>query len=1098
MVPHYTNLLRSTLRAGKYKIFIFREIGFKAIYQSDVTQYQYPILLYYHDKHFDGIRYISKFFNARYYCLSCQSPYTNAPLHNSKCKSRCINCTRVGPKFPCKPFPNYRRICYPCTKIFKNRNCYEHHLQYNICNKSKQCEKCGKIWRVDLNTRDGRSGHECAEKYCFKCGQYHRDEECFIQKYRPRKQKPYRIIAYDFEATQVPLNDEKNRSIHQVNFVCAKIICTQCIEKQIWHLPLEEVCNICGPHRTRTWSPIDFTETKVDKHVITDNPLKEFTEWILYEPNNKYQTVAFAHFGGRYDCTLIFGELIKQHLVPTLIRQGNKLYEMTIAKTEFTTETIFRDSFNYVSQKLESLVKAFELPVEPKMWFPHMYNKEENYNTIIPHLPPKEDYLFKSKKPKEKQEFEKWYSQNQNNSYNFNETIAEYCVNDVEILIHALVALQKTVFHVTRRPGLHTGIDILYESMTIASVCMKTFRLNHLKPNQLAIVPENSYSPHPNQSLLAIKFLEWYSYKNKLELRTALSIEGEKNMDRYLLDGYNKEQNLGIEVHGCYFHGCPHCFPDDQTILCHKKTAGIIRKTNQERKEYLETKLNRLEIYYECEIKQMLKEDEEMTIFFNNYTAEGPIQFRNAFFGGRTGPMKIYHKVKPGEKISYKDVRSLYPYTNFKTSYPIGHPKRRAFKHSEQQVNWTNSSDNPYRGILKVLIVPPKTLRVAALPTRIEDDVRLLFPLCKICPKKYPEGGKIDDYECKHSEKNRQFVSTCTHIELNEALDVGYRVKRIFHVLEYEQFDDEIFKGYVREFFKIKLKASGFDKEFDTIKKQDQFLNECEELFGIKVKREDVQFNAALRTLAKICLNSLWGRFALRNQLSKTIVTDDPYDVGLYFNDPTIEICFIDELDDNLFLITYNTKEEFIEEHGCSNVLIALWTTSAARIHLLKLLQKVDATSGCEILYMDTDSVIYVHPENNDPLSTGPHLGDLTDECDGKKIVEFVSAGCKNYAMMLKDEKTPDADPEYILKVRGITLDYNTCQILQYETFKQKVLNYCNDNETIIVKYNNFLRPNLKKGTVYTVPMEKKYRPVISKGIVNEKFEVVNFGTCYP
>ena len=196
-------------------------------------------------------------------------------------------------------------------------------------------------------------------------------------------------------------------------------------------------------------------------------------------------------------------------------------------------------------------------------------------------------------------------------------------------------------------------------------------------------------------------------------------------------------------------------------------------------------------------------------------------------------------------------------------------------------------------------------------------------------------------------------------------------------------------------------------------------------------------------------------------------------------------------------MITYNTKDEFIDEHGCSNVLLSLWTTSSARIHLLKLLQRVNETPGCEILYMDTDSVIYVHPENNDPLSTGPHLGDLTDECEGKEITEFVSAGCKNYAMMLIDKRIPNAEPEYILKIRGFTLDYNTCLLLHYEKFKEKVLNYCIDFDPIIIKYNNFLRPDLRTGNVYTVPLEKRYRPVITKGIVNNNFEVVNFGTCY-
>ena len=62
---------------------------------------------------------------------------------------------------------------------------------------------------------------------------------------------------------------------------------------------------------------------------------------------------------------------------------------MKIPKDEDASqELIFRDSFNYVSQKLDALVKAFNLPVEPKMFFPHMYNLEKNYDTIIPHLPP--------------------------------------------------------------------------------------------------------------------------------------------------------------------------------------------------------------------------------------------------------------------------------------------------------------------------------------------------------------------------------------------------------------------------------------------------------------------------------------------------------------------------------------------------------------------------------------------------------------------------------------------------------------------------------------------------------------------------------------
>ena len=55
--------------------------------------------------------------------------------------------------------------------------------------------------------------------------------------------------------------------------------------------------------------------------------------------------------------------------------------------------------------------------------------------------------------------------------------------------------------------------------------------------------------------------------------------------------------------------------------------------------------------------------------------------------------------------------------------------------------------------------------------------------------------------------------------------------------LECENFDDEIFKGFVREFFKIKLESKGFDKDNDTPEKQDKFLQECYEIFGLKVDK---------------------------------------------------------------------------------------------------------------------------------------------------------------------------------------------------------------------------------------------------------------------
>ena len=197
--------------------------------------------------------------------------------------------------------------------------------------------------------------------------------------------------------------------------------------------------------------------------------------------------------------------------------------------------------------------------------------------------------------------------------------------------------------------------------------------------------------------------------------------------------------------------------------------------------------------------------------------------------------MNLYHQVQPGQKISYKDFTSLYPYTNFVTEYPIGHPKVSVIPFKEQDVNWTSASDNPYKGILKVLIVPPRNIKVPLLPVRFKDDERLLFTQCKKCALQFPKGGRKSTYHCPHSEERRQYVSTCTHIELNEALDAGYHITKCYRVVEYTEWDHNVFRSFVKEFMKIKLEASGPPNGYDTPEKLDQFIRGEFELFGINV-----------------------------------------------------------------------------------------------------------------------------------------------------------------------------------------------------------------------------------------------------------------------
>lgn len=142
---------------------------YKPLFAHGPDDFEVPIILYFNEGHFDGIQKAGNLFGMPY-CFSCEKTYQSGAVHNKDCKKRCIKwfiafynliyfvkfSSRVGPKFPCKPVANYENKCLNCKKIFFNNDCYDHHLSSNFCKRSIECEKCGKIYDVADNRRNGR------------------------------------------------------------------------------------------------------------------------------------------------------------------------------------------------------------------------------------------------------------------------------------------------------------------------------------------------------------------------------------------------------------------------------------------------------------------------------------------------------------------------------------------------------------------------------------------------------------------------------------------------------------------------------------------------------------------------------------------------------------------------------------------------------------------------------------------------------------------------------------------------------------------------------------------------------------------------------
>ncbi len=200
-------------------------------------------------------------------------------------------------------------------------------------------------------------------------------------------------------------------------------------------------------------------------------------------------------------------------------------------------------------------------------------------------------------------------------------------------------------------------------------------------------------------------------------------------------------------------------------------------------------------------------------------------------FWGENGSFQNLPQMRKGTKIYYFDVVSLYPTVNALEVYPVG------FK---RYVNTTveDIKSGKFFGLVKVDITPPSKLYVPVLPDN--SNGKLLFHL------------------------NKMTAKTWTSIELKKALEVGYKITRIYAALEYKKVTG-LMKQYVEHFLKMKIENNKTltQEECDKLNDSHKRMG-----FNVVIEPQNTCKNPGLKQLAKICLNSLWGKFGQRTALS--------------------------------------------------------------------------------------------------------------------------------------------------------------------------------------------------------------------------------------
>ena len=235
--------------------------------------------------------------------------------------------------------------------------------------------------------------------------------------------------------------------------------------------------------------------------------------------------------------------------------------------------------------------------------------------------------------------------------------------------------------------------------------------------------------------------------------------------------------------------------------------------------------------------------------------------------------------------------------------------------------------------------------------------------------------------------------------------------------------------------------------------------------------------------LVKLCLNSSWGYIGMRTNMPKIKIIDSIAQIVTMMTDPNINVTDLVPVNANLMLANYKLQDNIEPIMPNLSILIALFTTSHARLILYDSLQKLEPKQA---LYLDTDSILYCkHDDQPDPLPEGELLGEFKDELAaefglGSYATEFVSSGPKAYALKIK---TGDGKTVYKILHKGIRRDGVAKKLLTLKNWRDALL--FDRYRKISIMEQSKIHKDIKTGELYNKDYTKHWQIVSTKHCVN-------------
>lgn len=930
-----------------------------------------------------------------------------------------------------------------------------------------------KAFRKNLKTKKPESYYQC--KKCYEEVHQHSwlEHVCYIRKKKAIVIPESNIYVYDLEAAQ--LTDEMGLLKHECNCLfIRKVYCDSVEDQQGRYFPNE----------------VAFIDALLSENCFVN-------------------ALFIAHNGGSYDVHFLLRILERQEIGHQYVPSPTSKHKfIQIHITHHDLNIRFIDFMRFIPGSLKNIAEAFEIQVA-KGDFPHRFNNghHDNYNGCIPPCDTDHDWwgLNAARSDKQKNQFYTWFNEQKSiyccctqechgecgkQLWNFQNEIKKYCLLDVVVLAEIVRNYREACMKFdgdeenVMMNWIVPKLDPL-QFMTLPQITINTLvhgfeTMEHPDYDFDGIVTLGK-NYRGGQSWEAILWL----YEKSLEENKKIYYLGNSLKEYYdfqlhlNIDGFCPETGQIYLFLECNYWGCLECCQEHHEFNNRLPSRGLYAS---DVKKMLDDNLFELrKIYREVII---MWSHAFNTSFKNPHLIEMAKLFTPAecFYGGRTEVFQLYsHAEKMNKEIHYYDVTSLYPSVYAHHPLPLGTPVHLIGNYIDRSRFHPTSSDR-YYGFAKVSIVPRKSDLIGLLPKRDEKTGRLFFPV-------YP------------------MIGCWFTTEIYLAMQNGYEVTEVYEIYHWDERNrsDRHLGAYVNYFFQMKQEAEGWKKLGASSEEpsEDEKMEIVERLYHQngnlgRIRPEKVRKNAVLRALAKLYLNSLWGKLAQKPAKNSHLTIYGTQQLLDLMHNPHVDFssCAFREVSPGVYKSNFKMKEEFVPPVKHGNLFIGAAVTATARCVLHSKMLQVGVHN---MIYCDTDSIIFLYDPELGVL-TDVGLGKWTNEYPGAIIEHVYALAPKLYSLKLR---TIGSSSSYeTFRAKGVQLTLLNQEKIKFDHVKALIENLITgkncefalevDNMNIFTNSTNNLRPY---GQLYTRYNKKKVRAIITKRVF-EKVDVINWEEC--